>query len=80
MMASGGDGGLSMGIELKEYTKVDVDIASMSDAVLVAQAFTDNRDYERSLIKDKTLKPPKLETNITKTSDGKFIVWYRDRI
>ena len=79
-MAPGGDGGLTTTIELKEYTKVDVDIETMADAVLVAQAFEDARDYERSLVKDKALKPPKIETNITPTNDGKFIVWYRDRI
>ena len=79
-MAPGGDGGLTTTIELKEYTKVDVDIETIADAVLVAQAFEDARDYERSLVKDKALKPPKIETSITSTNDGKFIVWYRDRI
>jgi len=79
MMNSGGDGGLSTTIELKEFIKVDMDICNMSDARLVAQAFKDNRTYQRSITKANEPMLPELETNITKTKDGKFIVWYRDR-
>lgn len=78
MMNSGGDGGLNTTIELKEFTKVDMDIDNIKDARLVAQAFKDNRDYQRSITKSNESMPPELETDITKTKDGKFIVWYRD--
>ena len=78
MMNSGGDGGLNTTIELKEFTKVDMDIDNIKDARLVAQAFKDNRDYQRSITKSNEPMPPELETDITKTKDGKFIVWYRD--
>ena len=78
MMNSGGDGGLNTTIELKEFTKVDMDIDSIKDARLVAQAFKNNRDYQRSITKSNESMPPELETDITKTKDGKFIVWYRD--
>lgn len=79
MMGAGGDGGLSTTIKLKEYIKVDMDIDNMPDARLVAQAFKDNRSYQRSITKANTPMLPELETTITKTKDGKFIVWYRDR-
>ena len=78
MMNSGGDGGLNTTIELKEFTKVDMDIDNIKDAQLVAQAFKDNRDYQRSITKSNDSMPPELETDITKTKDGKFIVWHRD--
>ena len=78
MMNSGGDGGLSTTIELKEFTKFDMDIDNIKDARLVAQAFKDNRDHQRSITKSNESMPPELETAITKTTDGKFIVWYRD--
>jgi len=81
MLNSGGDGGLKTTIKFKEYTKVDMDdIDTMADARLVAKAFKDNRNYQRSITKANAPMPPELETNITKTKDGKFIVWYRDRI
>lgn len=78
MMNSGGDGGLNTTIELKEFAKVDMGIDNIKDARLVAQAFKDNRDYQRSITKSNESMPPELETDITKTKDGKFIVWYRD--
>ena len=78
MMNSGGDGGLNTTIELKAFTKVDMDIDNIKAARLVAQAFKDNRDYQRSITKSNEPMPPELETDITKTKDGKFIVWYRD--
>ena len=53
-------------------------IDNIKDARLVAQAFKDNRDYQRSITKSNESMPPELETDITKTKDGKFIVWYRD--
>ena len=79
MMNSGGDGGLSTAIELKEFTKVDMDIDNIKDARLVAQAFKDTRDYQRSTTRHNN-EPmrPELEIDTTKTQDGKFIVWYRD--
>ena len=79
MMDSGGDGGLSTALELKEYIKVDMDIDNIADARLVAQAFKDNRNYQRSIARSPEPMPPELKTTITKTKDGKFIVWYRDR-
>ena len=78
MMNSGGDGGLNTTIELKEFAKVDMGIDNIKDARLVAQAYKDNRDYQRSITRPNEPMPPELETNITKTKDGKFIVWYRD--
>ena len=78
MMNSGGDGSLNTTIELKEFAKVDMDIDNIKDARLVAQAFKDNRNYQRSITKSNESMPPELETDITKTKDGKFIVWYRD--
>ena len=81
MMESGGEGGLGIKLNLKTFTKVDMDINNKEDAELVAQAFKDNRTYERSITKSNEPMPPKLETTITydKTT-GRWIVWYRDRI
>lgn len=80
MMESGGEGGLGVKLNLKTFIKVDMDIDFKEDAELVAQAFKDNRIYERSIANLNEPMPPKLETTITYDKvTGKWTVWYRDR-
>ena len=42
-----GEGGLGITLELKTFTKIDMDIITKKDAKIVARAFKDARDYAR---------------------------------
>lgn len=79
-MNSGGDGGLSTILELRNFKKVDIDLYDISDATILAKIYEDNRKKQRSVIKFNKPLPPEIETAITKTKDEKYIVWYRDRM
>lgn len=75
MFGGDGDGELSIILELKQFTKVDMELDTIKDAELVA------RSFQRNCIHDRRITypvPPRLETTITKNNDGKFVVWYRD--
>jgi hypothetical protein len=76
-----GEGGLGITLELKTFTKIDMDIITKKDAKIVARAFKDARDYARKNTKLTEPMPPKIETTITYDKiTGRWIVWYRDRI
>ena len=72
----GGDKELDVILGLKQFIKVNMEMDTMKDAEMVARAFQRNRNHDRNTIHP---MPPMLETTITQNSNGKFVVWYRDR-